>query len=110
MQTAPAVQSDAPPPAKGPADRRAAAVVIAGIVCVALGVCSATLGGRPGGTASFLLFLISLPWTVPVYVLTMVFNVTSPVAIGAVLVLVTLAVWRFGSAVLLRTCVTPPPR
>ena len=102
MQTAPA-----PAPAKAPADRRAAAVVIAGVVCIALGVCAATLGGRPGGAASFLLFLVSLPWTIPVYLLTMVFNVTSPLAIGAVLVLITLAVWRYGSRLLLRTCVTP---
>ena len=107
------MQSTSTVPAAAPAaraDRRLAAVVIAGVVCVALGICSVTLGGRPGGIASFLLFLISLPWTVPVYVMTMVFDVTSPIAIGALIVLVTLAMWRYGSRVLMRTCVTPRER
>ena len=91
-------------------NRRLAATVIAAVVPVALGVCSLTLGGRTGGATSLLLFLIGLPWTVPVYVMTMVFDVTSPPAIGAILVLVTLALWRWGSKLLLRTVLTPRQR
>ena len=88
-------------------DRRLAAVVIAGVACLALGICSTTLGGHVGGSASFVLFLISLPWTLSIYVLTMVFNATSPIAIGITLVLDTLAVWWVGSRILLRFCVNP---
>ena len=90
--------------------RRAASVIIAGVVTVALAVVAATLGGGASTVGTFALFVISLPWTVTVYVLTMVFNVTSPIAIGAALVLVTLGMWMIFGRFLVRAFVSPRER
>jgi len=77
--------------------------VIAGVASLALAVVAVTLGGSASTVATFVLFVVSLPWTIAVYVLTMVFNVTSPIAIGAVLALVTVAAWLVIKRVLVRT-------
>jgi hypothetical protein len=90
--------------------RRTASVIIAGVVSVALGVVTITMGGSASTVGTFALFVVSLPWTVSVYILTMVFNVTSPVAIGVVLALVTLVMWRYVGRLIMRTCVSPRER
>lgn len=82
--------------------RRAAAVVIAGVVSVALAVTTITVGGGASSTGAFALYVVGLPWTISIYVLTMVFDVTSPAAIAAVFALVTLLVWRSLTRRLLR--------
>src|SRR3954447_10621656 len=87
--------------------RRLAAVVLAGVVCFALAILATALGGQPGEGISFVFFLISLPWTLSVYVLTMVFDLTSPVAIAVSIGLTTLVAWRYLSAFVIRTCVSP---
>ena len=83
--------------------RRAASAVIAGVASLAIAIVAVTLGGSASTIGTFALFVVSLPWTVAVYVLTMVFNVTSPIAIGAVLALVTVAAWLVIRRVLVRT-------
>lgn len=85
-----------------PQSRRLAAAVIASVVSVALGVCAASAGSTTSGIGSFVLFALSLPWTISIYVLTMVFNVTSPIAVAVTFVLMTLLAWRFVNRLLVR--------
>jgi hypothetical protein len=85
-------------------------VAIAGVISIGLALCAGIAGGGANGPVAFVLFLISLPWTVPVFVLTMFLNVTSPVAIAITLVIVTLLAWRYIGRLLLRTCVSPRER
>ena len=89
---------------------RLGAVACAAIVSIALAFVSTDLAGRFGGAAAFVLFLISLPWVVSVYVVSMIFNSTSPLAVDITLVVVTLAVWRICSSILLRRFVGPRER
>jgi hypothetical protein len=90
-------------PAARERGRKAASTVIAGVASLALAVVAVTLGGSASTAGTFLLFIVSLPWTIAVYVLTMVFNVTSPIAIGAVLVIVTIGAWLAIKRLLVRT-------
>lgn len=86
--------------------RKAAAVLLAGVCSVALGL-SAVLAGHSVSGAGFPLFLLSLPWTLTVYALTALLGLTSPLAVVITLALTTLLAWRIGSSWLIRRCVHP---
>ena len=86
-----------------PQTRRVAAAVIAAVVSLALGAAAMTVGSTGNSAVAFVLFALSLPWTISIYVLTMVFNVTSPIAVGITFVVITLLAWRYVSRLLVRT-------
>ena len=86
-----------------PKNRRAAAGGIAAAISLALSVAAVTVGSTSNSAASFLLFTLSLPWTISIYVLTMIFNVTSPIAVAITFVLMTFLMWRFVNRLLVRT-------
>jgi hypothetical protein len=85
--------------------RRLAATLIAGVIGLALAITSITLGGHAIDGAGFLFFILSLPWTVSVYAVTMLIGVNSPMAIIAALAVPTIIVWRVVSVQLIKRCV-----
>ena len=77
--------------------------MIAAVVSLALSVAAVTVGASTNGALSFLLFALSLPWTISIYVLAMVFNVTSPIAVAITFVVMTTLIWGYVSRLLVRT-------
>jgi hypothetical protein len=86
-------------------ERQRAASLIAGITCVALGM-SAVLGGHIASGLGFAFFVLTLPWTLSIYLLTMFFGLTSPIAIMITLAGTTAVAWRYLRRVLIRACVS----
>ncbi|WP_338181426.1 hypothetical protein [Jatrophihabitans sp.] len=86
--------------------RKAAAVVTAGNLSAALGLSSVLAGHSADGTG-FLLFVLSLPWTLAVYSLSALLGLTSAAAVTITLAAVTLLAWRIGSSWLIRHCASP---
>ena len=91
--------------------RRIAVTVISGLISVALGIAGLTQGGQGADSVgSFILFTLSLPWTITVYIVTMFFNQGSQLAVLIGLGLATFAMWRILNNALARLVLAPRER
>lgn len=85
--------------------RRVVAMTLAASVCIALAITSITLGGHAADGTGFLFFILSLPWTLSVWAVTMLLGINSPAAVFVALAIPTALVWRVLSNQLIKRCV-----